>query len=87
MIYLKEFVLPKDEWVDFYFTPAFYCPDLPENMPVAHNSTAVNSWYPWNTLYGRGLRNFIFDDITIFYGGNGSGKTTLLNIIAQTLKL
>ena len=87
MIYLKEFVLPKDEWVDFYFTPTIHFPDLPENMPVAHTSTAVNSWYPWNTLYGRGLRNFIFDDITIFYGGNGSGKTTLLNIIAQTLKL
>ena len=87
MIYLNEFVLPKDEWVDCYFTPTLYCSDIPENMPECNASTAVNSWYPWNTLYGRGLRNFVFDDITLFYGGNGSGKTTLLNIIAQTLKL
>ena len=50
MIYLKEFVLPKDEWVDFYFTPAFYFPDFPENMPVAHNSSAFNSLYSLNTV-------------------------------------
>ena len=87
MIYLREFLLPKDEWTDSYFSDGYPVEDMPKNMPVAHNSTAVNSWYPWNTLYGRGLRQFVFDDITILYGGNGSGKTTLLNIIAQTLKL
>ena len=87
MIYLREFLLPKDEWTDSYFSDGYPVEDMPQNMPVAHKSTAVNSWYPWNTLYGRGLRQFVFDDITILYGGNGSGKTTLLNIIAQTLKL
>jgi len=94
MIYLKEFRIPKDSWVDCYFScPCAamrhgYCPkDLPENMPVVCENSHLNTWYPWNTLYNRGLREFAFEDITILYGGNGSGKTTLLNVIAQHLRL
>lgn len=94
MIYLKEFKIPKDSWVDCYFScPCAagrheFCPsDLPRNMPIVCKNSHLNTWYPWNTLYNRGLREFSFEDITILYGGNGSGKTTLLNIIAQCLRL
>ena len=93
MIYLKEFKIPKDSWVDCYFScPCAagrhgFCPsDLPRNMPTVCKNSHLNTWYPWNTLYNRGLREFSFEDITILYGGNGSGKTTLLNIIAQCLQ-
>lgn len=88
MIYLTNFRIPKDSWVDFYFTECRQLPeDLPWNMPIVCENTHLNTWYPWNTLYNRGLREFSFEDITILYGGNGSGKTTLLNVIAQTLRL
>jgi len=99
MIYLREFILPKDTWVDCYFN--YYDPegdpdisaefktnwDVPKDFPTISEKACVNSWYPWNTFYGRGLFNFVFDDVTILYGGNGSGKTTLLNVIAQGLLL
>ena len=87
MIYLKEFRIPKDSWVDCYFSPSMYVNDLPRNMPRVCENTHLNTWYPWDTLYNRGLREFQFEDITILYGGNGSGKTTLLNVIAQRLQL
>ncbi len=94
MIYLKEFRIPKDSWVDCYFScPCAagkhgFCPsDLPKNMPTVCKNTHLNTWYPWNILYNRGLHKFSFEDITILYGGNGSGKTTLLNVIAQKLQL
>lgn len=94
MIYLKEFRIPKDRWVDCYFScPCAagrhgFCPsDLPQYMPRVCENTHLNTWYPWNILYNRGLDRFSFEDITILYGGNGSGKTTLLNVIAQTLQL
>ena len=79
MVYLKDFLLPKDTWTDFYLSPIknpdFWPPDLPEDMPVASKMTCFQSWYPWKTFYNRSLRHIEFDDITIFYGGNGSGKT------------
>lgn len=94
MIYLKEFRIPKDSWVDCYFScPCAagrhgFCPsDLPKNMPRVCENSHLNTWYPWNTLSLRGIREFFFEDITILYGGNGSGKTTLLNVIAQSLRL
>ena len=87
MIYLKEFKIPKDSWVDCYFSKGFCPSDLPQNMPIVCKNTHLNTWYPWNIFYNRGLHTFSFEDITILYGGNGSGKTTLLNIIAQCLRL
>lgn len=92
MKYLKSFNLPKDTWVDYYFsrTPC-YPEDMPEEYLYPSNwideRTIFDSWYPWKTFYGRGLDQIEFDDITIFYGGNASGKTTLLNVIAQKLNL
>ena len=87
MIYLKEFRISKDSWVDCYFSKG-YCPsDLPQNMPIVCENTHLNTWYPWNIFYNRGLHTFSFEDITILYGGNGSGKTTLLNVIAQKFQL
>lgn len=87
MIYLKNFKIPKDDWVNVYFSGPIYGVEIPYNMPFVCKNTHLNTWYPWNTLYNRGLNDFSFEDITILYGGNGSGKTTLLNIIAQKLKL
>lgn len=88
MIYLKDFYLPKDSWVDWYFSPTEEVnnpEDLPYYMPVASEMTGFNTYYPWKTFYGREFESVHFDDITIFCGGNGSGKTTLLNVIAQKL--
>lgn len=87
MIYLKEFRISKDSWVDYYFSKGFCPSDLPQNMPIVCENTHLNTWYPWNIFYNRGLHTFSFEDITILYGGNGSGKTTLLNIIAQKFQL
>lgn len=91
MIYLKEFRIPKDCWTDCYFScpcKAGFCPpDLPQNMPIVCQNSHLNTWYPWNILYNRGVSDFSFEDITILYGGNGSGKTTLLNVIAQKFQL
>ena len=88
MIYLRSFEIPKDSWVDEYFNRSGWgAEDLPDEMPMVSQNTHLNTWYPWNTFYLRGLHNFDFEDITILYGGNGSGKTTLLNVIAQHLRL
>ena len=90
MIYLKSFNLPKDSWVDYYFSP---CPDGPTDIPEIYDELFVDSrtihrsWYPWYTFYNRGFYHIDFGDITIFYGGNASGKTTVLNVIAQKLEL
>ena len=102
MIYLEHFRLPRNKWVDWYFS--FPSPGLepspeflatleelekrfPEGIPQANKMTGFTSWYPWNIFYQRGIVDFHFDDITILYGGNGSGKTTLLNVITQKLEL
>ena len=90
MIYLKSFNLPKDSWVDCYFSP---CPYRPTDIPEIYDELFVDSrtihqsWYPWKTFYNRYFTHIDFGDITIFYGGNASGKTTILNVIAQKLKL
>lgn len=60
MIYLKSFEIPKDRWVDEYFTRSGY-EKLPDNMPMASNNTHLNTWYPWNNFYLRGLYNFEFN--------------------------
>ena len=86
MIYLTDFRIPKDSWVDSYFSPVAAV-DIPDGMPSAPQNTHLNSWYPWNIFYNRGMCEFSFEDITILYGGNGSGKTTLLNVIAQRLQM
>ena len=93
MIYLESFNLPKDTWVDFYFSrpddPDSWPKDLPrENEKYSADLRTIhNSWYPWKTFYSRDLSHIDFRDVTIFYGGNASGKTTLLNVIAQKLGL
>ncbi len=86
MIYLTDFIIPRDSWVDSYFSPVPVS-GIPKNMPRAPQNTHINSWYPWHIFYNRGMCEFSFEDITIFYGGNGSGKTTLLNVIAQRLRV
>jgi len=82
MIYLKSFNLPKDSWVDFYFSRPFDSRNWPKDLPKvnkeysADERTIHNSYYPWKTFYGRGFEHIDFRNITIFYGGNASGKTT-----------
>lgn len=93
MVYLKSFNLPKDTWVDYYFTPPKHPEDIPKDIPDIYfqldfdSRTIHQSWYPWKTFYNRYFTHIDFGDITIFYGGNASGKTTILNVIAQKLKL
>ena len=92
MIYLKSFNLPKDTWVDEYFSPSPYAPkDLPDVydklIDEFDSRTIHRSWYPWKTFYNRGFCHIEFSDITIFYGNNASGKTTVLNVIAEKLGL
>ncbi len=93
MVYLKSFNLPKDTWVDYYFTPPKHPEDIPKDIPDIYfqldfdSRTIHQSWYPWKTFYNRYFTHIDFGDITIFYGGNASGKTTLLNVIAEKLGL
>ena len=92
MIYLESFNLPKDTWVDEYFSPSPYAPkDLPDvydKLRAEFDSRTIHrSWYPWKTFYNRDFCHIEFSDITIFYGNNASGKTTVLNVIAQKLEL
>lgn len=93
MIYLKSFNLPKDSWVDFYFSRPYDSRNWPKDLPKANKQysaderTIHNSYYPWKTFYARGFEHIDFGEITVFYGGNASGKTTLLNVIAQKLGL
>lgn len=90
MVYLKSFNLPKDSWVDYYFS---HCPGGPTDIPEIYDELFVDSrtihrsWYPWYTFYNRDFCHIEFSDITVFYGNNASGKTTVLNVIAEKLGL
>ena len=100
MIYLKQFQIPSDLWVDWYFSGGYYAPkDMPLDFLGIHpdNSSYHNTWYPWKVFENRFLQpkqhsvqsitcpKLLFKDITLFYGGNGSGKSTLLNVIAEKI--
>ena len=82
MIYLQSFhMLSKDEDEDFFLnvkSPTF---------KTKNYRTCYSSQYPFVMFRESGLPDFIFNDITIFYGGNGSGKSTILNVMAEKLKL
>ena len=81
MIYLRLFhMLSRKEDEDFF----------DENSPTFKKKnyrTCYTSNYPFGMFRERGLPDFEFDDITIFYGDNGSGKSTILNVIAEKLGL
>lgn len=47
----------------------------------------IDNEYPCGIFGRKGLREIVFRQVTIFYGGNGSGKSTLLNLIAARLQL
>lgn len=102
MVYLKNFAIPKDSWVDWYFSNVnilklkevgstfenlLYEMSCFSDVYIPCRVSCFDSWYPWKTFYGKNLRPLEFDDITILYGGNGSGKTTLLNLIAEKLRI
>lgn len=46
-----------------------------------------DSFYPFQVLSARGLKQIDFEPITILYGGNGSGKTTALNVVSEKIGL
>lgn len=73
MLYLSHFFFPDGEAeFDFFLKQKRTCHD---------------SYYPFQVLSGRGLREISFEPITILYGGNGSGKTTAINVMAEKLGL
>ena len=102
MVYLKNFAIPKDSWVDWYFSNVnifnlkevgstfenlLYEMSGFSDVYIPCRVSCFDSWYPCKTFYGKNLQPLEFDDITILYGGNGSGKTTLLNLIAEKLRI
>lgn len=73
MVYLESFKVPKRQNEEAYF--------------FRFHETCYTDFYPFGVFRNRKLPQFIFEPITIFYGGNGSGKSTLLNVIAEKLQL
>ena len=79
MIFLNSFhMLSKEEDEDFFnpSSPLFKRKSL---------STYHATEYPFVLFRDRNLTDFVFEDITIFYGNNGSGKSTILNVMAEAL--
>ena len=73
MLYLTHFTFPDgEEEFDFFLRQKRTCHD---------------SYYPFQVLSRRGLKQLDFEPVTILYGGNGSGKTTAINVIAEKLGL
>lgn len=72
MIYVKKFILPSE---------------VAEIDAVKHEKrTCFHTFYPFKIFPDKGLREVVFDDITMFYGGNGSGKSTLINAMARKMR-
>lgn len=73
MVYLKTFRLPSlgDE-ADFF---------------KGVSRTCYDSFYPFGVFGNREVPAFVFEPVTILYGGNGSGKSTVLSTIAEKLML
>ena len=81
MIFLNSFhMLSKEEDEDF-FNPS--SPLFKRKSFSTYHATE----YPFLLFRDRNLTDFVFEDITIFYGNNGSGKSTILNVMAEALKL
>ncbi len=68
MIYLERLALPSARAEDGVIT--------------SEKRTCFNTFYPFGIFPRRGLRELLFDGITMLYGGNGSGKSTLINLLA-----
>lgn len=81
MIYLQSFhMLSKKEDEDFFNAKS-------SSFKTKNYRSIYTSHYPFVMFRERGLPDFSFDDITIFYGDNGSGKSTILNVISEKLNL
>ena len=81
MIFLNSFHMLSKEEDESFFNP---------NSPLFKRkslSTYHATEYPFVLFRDRNLTDFVFEDITIFYGNNGSGKSTILNVMAEALKL
>ena len=76
MVYLGSFTFPTDTEEREFLT-----------YSQKAQRTCYDTKYPFGLFTYRELPEFVFDDITIFYGNNGSGKSTLLNVIADKLGL
>lgn len=73
MIYLESFRFTSTEQEQAFFDGIMH--------------TCYDTFYPYQILEPKGVKNLEFAPITILYGGNGSGKTTALNVIAEKLKI
>ena len=73
MVYLKTFRLPG--------------PDAETNFFYTVSRTCYDSFYPFGVFKNRRMPDFVFEPVTILYGGNGSGKSTILSTIAEKLML
>lgn len=73
VVYLKTFRLPG--------------PDAETNFFYTVSRTCYDSFYPFGVFKSRRMPNFVFEPVTILYGGNGSGKSTILSTIAEKLML
>ena len=73
VVYLKTFRLPSlnDEYKFF----------------EGQSATCYDSYYPFGVFGNREVPTFVFEPVTILYGGNGSGKSTILSTIAEKLML
>ena len=81
MIFLNSFHMLSKEEDESFFNP---------NSPLFKRkslSTYHATEYPFVLFRNRNLTDFVFEDITIFYGNNGSGKSTILNVMAEALKI
>ena len=81
MIFLNSFHMLSKEEDESFFNP---------NSPLFKRkslSTYHATEYPFVLFRDRNLTDFVFEDITIFYGNNGSGKSTILTVMAEALKL
>lgn len=76
MIYLERFRMPTQEQEENF---------LSDFMRIENRRTCYPTRYPFKVFRYRKLPEFVFEPITIFYGGNGSGKSTILNVIAESL--
>lgn len=81
MIFLNSFHMLSKEEDESFFNP---------NSPLFKRKTLSTyhaTEYPFVLFRDRNLTDFVFEDITIFYGNNGSGKSTILNVMAEALKI
>ncbi len=87
MTYLRSFRLPTRRQEDAFYDEAY------ANLTGETYGGGKDRWnvgageYPFRLFYDKEMPLFVFEPVTILYGGNGSGKSTILNLIADKLEV